>query len=628
MQFIYRIVFVVACQLLGFVHVASAQTIHAVLVTDTLDGPIGAGISENRQNVRSFLENVQSVSDLKVTISEVTGADFNCKSIIGALDKLSTSPDDVVLFYYSGHGFREDGSQTEFPQFDCRRTMDPDTLGLSEAVKSIRTKPARLVIAIADTCNRKIEPFPYAAEAPQPGPPVVDRKAAFLHLFKDYRGTLTMSGSIPGEYSWYMTAGPLLGGFFTNQLLRAFNQNVNSHGSSVRWEAIAKDATKAIYVPASPPTTQNPQYATEHLTAGELAPASAAPAGAIQEPSFDDINPADLRRFWIGDIVPQAAAAPFVLTNEVQSRFSGTFGIDVSHYTFDTDNDKPVCETLQGYATAACSCTADWDAVSGAGVRYVYSKASDGADIDLSFPRVWKDLQPKHASNSLLRGAYHFLRPGVDADKQADAFLLAIGATNGQIPAQLSPVLDIEWSNKRIIPGTPEFLACPASRRTQNDTGKYYCDMWYVMTATRIAELAKKWIDRVEKATKLPVTIYTNPIAWWNAVMTENENYLLKRRPVWTSRYTSSGPQYDRAWGAQGGSALWKMAPLPRGASYPEGKYTIPHFWQFTEIGYLPSNFLTCGGKSARRSLDMNFIPVSGKEFPIPISVSSSANGG
>jgi len=593
-----------------------AQTIHAVLVADTLDSTIGAGVAENKANITSFLENVKELTGMDVASAEVDGSNFTCKSIIDAIGGLNVSADDVVFFYYAGHGFRRDSSQTEFPEFFCGGPRDP-TETLSRAVDSIKAKQPRLVIAIADACNKITEPAPAAAAA---APPPTERKAALLRLFKAYRGTLIMSGAIPGEYSWYMTAGASLGGFFTNQLLVAINENINRSGSNIRWEDIAADAVKPIFVPTNPPVTQNPQYIADGLSYGP----SVAPAGTVASAdiSQDEIDPADLRRFWVGDILPQAAAPPYVLTNQEPTKFHGTFGIDLSHYTFDIDPNNPACQTPQGYATAACSCVADWQAVSNSGVRYVYSKASDGGGIDLSFAKFWSDLKAKHEAKVIFRGAFHFLRPGVDPDRQGDAFLRAVGAANGQMPAQLSPVLDIEWSNKRIMPGTPEFQACPVARRTENDQGKYFCDMWYTVPAVTIAAMAKKWIDRVERATGLPVTIYTNPTAWWNPVMSSSGDALLSNnRPVWTSRYTGPGPQYDRRWGALNGSEAWKMAPLPRGASYPENppptRYYPGHFWQFTESDFLGTNFLTCKGRSLKKAVDMNFIPVSEDNYPV-----------
>jgi GH25 family lysozyme M1 (1,4-beta-N-acetylmuramidase) len=593
-----------------------AQTVHAILVADTLDPTIKAGVAENEANIASFLENVKSLTGLNIATTEVDGTNFTCKSIIDAVNGLTVSSDDVVFFYYAGHGFRRDSSQTQFPEFFCGGPRDP-TETLSQAVEQIKAKQPRLIIAIADACNKFTEPPPAAAAAPVPG---VDRKGALLQLFKAYRGTLIMSGAIPGQYSWYMTAGASLGGFFTNQLLVAINQNIDRSGPNVRWEAIADDAVKPIFVPTNPPVTQNPQYLAVGLGIGP-AIASAAPVAA-EDTSQDQVDPAALRRFWIGDILPQAAAPPYVLTSQERAKFPGTFGIDLSHYSFDIDPGNSVCQTPQGYATTACSCVADWQVVVDNGVRYVYSKASDGSGLDLSFAKFWTDLKAKHEAKILFRGAFHFFRPGVDPDKQADAFLHAVGAINGQKPQQLSPVLDIEWSNKRIIPNTPEFLACPASRRTENDQGKFFCDMWYQVPSATIAVMAKKWIDRVEQATGVPVTIYTNPTPWWNPVMSSDGDEVLKSRAVWTSRYTSAGPQYDPRWTALNGSPFWKMAPLPRGASYPpaNANYSIPHFWQFTESSFLAANFLTCGGHLQRKALDLDFIPVDGSNYPVPLS--------
>jgi GH25 family lysozyme M1 (1,4-beta-N-acetylmuramidase) len=602
-----------------------AQTVHAVLVADTLDGKIGAGVVENKANIKSFLANVQTLTGLNVASTEVDGTNFNCRSIIDAIKGLNVSADDVVFFYYAGHGFRRDSSQTEFPEFFCGGPHD-DTETLSQAVDSIKAKQPRLIIAIADACNKITEPLATAAAAP-PFARDVDRKGALLRLFKEYRGILKMSGAIPGQYSWYMTAGSSLGGFFTNQLLEAINANINRSGTNVGWEAIAADAIKPIYVPAVPPVTQNPQSSAEGLSVGPvIASASAVPAG---DESQDQIDPAGLRSFWAQDNepVPAAAAAPppFILTKAEAAKFNGTFGIDLSHYAFDIAPKNQACQNQQGYLTEACSCVADWQAVSKSGVRYVYSKASDGSGVDLSFAKFWSDLRPTHEAKTLFRGAFHFLRPGVDPDRQADAFLRAVGALNGQKPAQLSPVLDIEWSNRLIKPDTPEDKECLGRWRTRNDKGDQICDMWYAVPSATIAAMAKRWIDRVEQATGLQVTIYTNPTAWWNPVMSANGDAILSNnRPVWTSRYTGPGPQYDRRWGALNGSSDWKMAPLPRGASYPRNpppaRYYPAHFWQFTESGFLESNFLTCDRRSVRKAVDINFIPVGENNYPAPVS--------
>jgi hypothetical protein len=240
---------------------------HAVLVGDTQDGSIGVGISENLQNMNAFLHRVEIEGQISVSKSEIKDDKFNCKAITQTIEQLNLGPTDVVLFYYSGHGFRRDSTQTKFPEFDCRRTSDPNRAELSGIVNDlVQSKKPKFILALADTCNKQVTASiapPAAAAFASP----TDRKAAFQRLFRDYSGTLMMSGSVPGEYSWYMVSGSSLGGFFTNQLLRTINQKILEQGPRIRWEDIAVDATKTILIPRTPEeaTYQNPQYAALNL---------------------------------------------------------------------------------------------------------------------------------------------------------------------------------------------------------------------------------------------------------------------------------------------------------------------------------------------------------------------------
>jgi len=158
--------------------------------------------------------------------------------------------------------------------------------------------------------------------------------------------------------------------------------------------------------------------------------------------------------------------------------------------------------------------------------------------------------------------------------------------------------------------------------------------MWYKVPPSEIATMARTWIDLVEKATGQRVIIYTNPTGWWNPLMKEHGLDLMTRQAVWTSRYTSEGPQYDPAWNAEQDNKgerrrrteKWGMAPLPVGAMYPTpdlNAYDIPHFWQFTEEGYLPSNVLTCNGTLTRKKMDMNWLPVGNADYPKLFGVGS-----
>src|SRR5262245_44063440 len=101
---------------------AKSQKVHAIIAADSDDGKIGPGIRENVKNMTGLLTSLEIVGEITVVKAEVSGEDFSCTSILKAVDRLTIGPDDAVLFYYAGHGYRTRKSSTKFPEFSCRPT--------------------------------------------------------------------------------------------------------------------------------------------------------------------------------------------------------------------------------------------------------------------------------------------------------------------------------------------------------------------------------------------------------------------------------------------------------------------------------------------------------------------------
>ncbi len=176
-------------------------------------------------------------------------------------------------------------------------------------------------------------------------------------------------------------------------------------------------------------------------------------------------------------------------------------GIDVSHY--------------QG--------NIDWAQVAGAGIKFCYVKATEGSGLqDIRF----HDYSNGSKAAGLVTGAYHFFRPEVDAEAQAESFLHVVSALN---PGDLPPTLDVEV-----------------------DAGQ---------SARAIVSGMQTWLEAVENVLGQRPLIYTNP-AFWNSKVGGSAaftDYVL-----WIAQYTL------------------KPAPqVPTGF----GDYLI---WQFTEQGRVP----------------------------------------
>lgn len=153
------------------------------------------------------------------------------------------------------------------------------------------------------------------------------------------------------------------------------------------------------------------------------------------------------------------------------------WGIDVSRYQGDID----------------------WPLVAGTGLEFAFVKATEGKDhADENFGQHWAALN----HTSIRRGAYHYFKPLVDPQLQANNFLSRVG---GLQPGDLPAVLDLEERGE--LP-TQQFIA-----------------------------QVQRWLDIVEQRTAARPIIYTGH-KFYNRHLAGH----FKAYPIWVARYKKEKP--------------------------------------------------------------------------------------
>jgi lysozyme len=156
-------------------------------------------------------------------------------------------------------------------------------------------------------------------------------------------------------------------------------------------------------------------------------------------------------------------------------------GIDVSHFQGEVD----------------------WRTVAAAGVRFAFIKATEGLDdVDPRFSQNWQQAR----AAGLLRGAYHFLHPNLDAGQQAAHFLSVVTLDADALP----PALDVE-----VTDGVD-----PATLRACIET----------------------WLGTVEAALRCKPVVYTDPSFWRQNVGADLSAY-----PLWLACYAAT-PDVPASW--------------------------------------------------------------------------------
>jgi lysozyme len=156
-------------------------------------------------------------------------------------------------------------------------------------------------------------------------------------------------------------------------------------------------------------------------------------------------------------------------------------GIDVSHYQGEVD----------------------WAAVAATGVRFAFIKATDGInEVDPRFAQNWAGAR----AAGVLRSAYHFFRPGLDAKRQGQHFLDVITVDDLALP----PALDVEVTGGLDPPALQQGI--------------------------------KTWLETVGAALGRTPIVYTDPSFWQEHVAADFSAY-----PLWLACFADR-PQVPAPW--------------------------------------------------------------------------------
>ena len=228
----------------AFAAQTNAATLHALLVIMNGDKTVGDQCDIDRQRVQDFLGKVQRLTPLTVspTVYQSKQQEIKVDTIWQWIQKLSTTKDDVIFFFYSGHGGRT-------PQY-AYWGLTNESMPAPWLQTAMSNKPARLKILITNCCNIDIERREKQAATPKVG--TIDESESYLmeNLFLYSQGFLYITSSAPTQYS-FCTTDNRIGGFFVKALFQdAYQQLSKNHMPCWSWQNffdIAQQKTQAIF---------------------------------------------------------------------------------------------------------------------------------------------------------------------------------------------------------------------------------------------------------------------------------------------------------------------------------------------------------------------------------------------
>ena len=201
-------------------------TFHVIMVADTEDERIGPSVKSDVLLLSTRFD--ENVPHRQLVFRTLSKKDFNPSTVMNHIAQRNVDSDDVLIFYYSGHGGYDPTSKEHFFAFG--------QTGLSRTVvrKALQQKRPRLVVLISDSCSNPVTPE-YYNSPDGAGPRRVS--PLFDSLFVQSRGLVDISSSSPGEFA----SGTGSGGFFTV----AFTDSLSNSNRRASWSQFLPEVRNA-----------------------------------------------------------------------------------------------------------------------------------------------------------------------------------------------------------------------------------------------------------------------------------------------------------------------------------------------------------------------------------------------
>jgi hypothetical protein len=197
-----------------------ASTFHLIVV---LDSDTRVGTLKDKALLKQLSTQIGEVTNMTIKMKE-----FGKKSseIVPYVRGLQPTSDDVIFFYYAGHG--RNSRADDFPLFIGHNNMENRMTSIMNVLKS---KNARLNIVMYDCCNIGARtPFERNTQTIDTGLGV---------LFKSAKGNVMISSASPGNFSW---GSAQIGGFCTVSFINALSSANPTDSPTEAWNKV-KNAT-------------------------------------------------------------------------------------------------------------------------------------------------------------------------------------------------------------------------------------------------------------------------------------------------------------------------------------------------------------------------------------------------
>jgi Caspase domain len=228
--------------------------LYLLVVADTLDESIGSSCSIDMKRAVETFKGLTDFMGIKMITKTISGDDYSKKNVQAAITNLKPMNTDIVVFYYTGHGFRKENTD-RFPNIKLkthhtsRQDVLNNSLSMEEVFTMVQKKGARFNLVLSDCCNSDIE-ITNITTGTKPG----NTKSSGILWDEDNCRNLFLNKTpasilaTAADNGQRASSNNDFGGFFSYFFKTSMENYCSKLKSNVNWDAVLQDAkTQTIY---------------------------------------------------------------------------------------------------------------------------------------------------------------------------------------------------------------------------------------------------------------------------------------------------------------------------------------------------------------------------------------------
>ncbi len=217
-----------------------------IIVANTEDISIGSTCAVDKDATYKTFNTLAEFLGIQFVPKVIYGKEFSKVNVDNAISSIKPNPNDIVIFYYSGHGFSNAKDSYRFPYLDLRDKVSQPfggayALNIEDIYKRIKLKGARLNLVFSDCCNSD----PSLSNVTT-GDIATTRHSSLGWNIENCRAlfmnnqplSVLMTAASKGELS----AGNSTGGIFTFNFRESLEKSFGPFYNNVSWDTLLKTA--------------------------------------------------------------------------------------------------------------------------------------------------------------------------------------------------------------------------------------------------------------------------------------------------------------------------------------------------------------------------------------------------